>query len=101
MDAAAPTTTEDPVPQNAAHDRHGYLFGQKIAASMSPQFHQTIFDELGWRWEQLRLDSADIPGFLELLQDPKCFGAFRTTKSFTCTWELTKIQAHPSQCQTK
>ncbi|GAP84412.2 putative quinate dehydrogenase [Rosellinia necatrix] len=63
------------LPQKAALDRHGYIFGQKIAASMSPQFHQTIFDDLGWRWEQLRLDSDDIPGFLKLLQDPKCFGA--------------------------
>ncbi|TGJ85136.1 hypothetical protein E0Z10_g3663 [Xylaria hypoxylon] len=62
-------------PQKAVIDRHGYLFGQKIAASMSPQFHQTIFNHLGWRWEQSRLDSADIPSFLKLLQDPKCFGS--------------------------
>ncbi|KAI1499016.1 hypothetical protein F5X99DRAFT_391418 [Biscogniauxia marginata] len=56
-------------------DRHGYLFGQKIAASMSPLFHGTIFAELGLKWEQLRLDSADIPHFLALIRDPKCFGA--------------------------
>ncbi|KAI0599118.1 hypothetical protein F4775DRAFT_139985 [Biscogniauxia sp. FL1348] len=56
-------------------DRHGYLFGQKIAASMSPLMHGTIFAELGLKWEQLRLDSADIPRFLELLKDPKCFGS--------------------------
>ncbi|TRX91550.1 hypothetical protein FHL15_007555 [Xylaria flabelliformis] len=62
-------------PKTAALDRHGYIFGLKIAASMSPQFHQAIFDDLGWRWEQFRLDSADIPNFLKLLQDPKCFGA--------------------------
>ncbi|KAI1638347.1 hypothetical protein F4809DRAFT_259487 [Biscogniauxia mediterranea] len=56
-------------------DRHGYLFGQKIAASMSPLMHGTIFAELGLKWEQLRLDSADIPRFLELIKDPRCFGS--------------------------
>ncbi|KAI0466246.1 NAD(P)-binding protein [Xylaria cf. heliscus] len=71
---AVPVSAERP-PKKAVLDRHGYIFGQKIAASMSPQFHQTIFDHLGWRWEQLRLDSADITSFLKLLQDPECFGA--------------------------
>ncbi|KAI3340114.1 quinate dehydrogenase [Ustulina deusta] len=70
-----PVASTGQSPQKAAVDRHGYLFGQKIAASMSPQFHQTIFNELGWSWEQFRLDSADMPTFLKLLQDPKCFGA--------------------------
>ncbi|KAI0102681.1 NAD(P)-binding protein [Nemania sp. FL0031] len=72
--SAVTVNTESPF-QTAALDRHGYIFGQKIAASLSPQFHQTIFDDLGWRWEQFRLDSADIQSFLRLLQDPKCFGA--------------------------
>ncbi|KAI0204379.1 NAD(P)-binding protein [Astrocystis sublimbata] len=63
------------IPRTAVLDRHGYIFGQKIAASLSPQFHQAIFDDLGWRWEQFRLDSADIPAFLSLLQDSRCFGA--------------------------
>ncbi|KAI0400106.1 NAD(P)-binding protein [Xylaria palmicola] len=71
---AVPVNTAQPR-REAVLERHGYIFGQKIAASLSPQFHQTIFDDLGWRWEQLRLDSADIPNFLKLLQDPKCFGA--------------------------
>ncbi|KAI0430114.1 quinate dehydrogenase [Xylaria sp. FL1042] len=68
------STTAQP-PQKAVVERHGYLFGQKIAASMSPIFHQTIFNHLGWSWEQYRLDSADIPSFLKLLQDPNCFGS--------------------------
>ncbi|KAI0144449.1 quinate dehydrogenase [Xylariaceae sp. FL1272] len=55
--------------------RHGYLFGQKIAASMSPPFHQTIFDSLSMPWMQQRLDSADIPSFLNLLADSSCFGS--------------------------
>ncbi|KAI1174825.1 quinate dehydrogenase [Nemania sp. FL0916] len=61
--------------QRPALDRHGYIFGVKLAASLSPEFHQTIFNDLGWRWEQFRLDSADIAAFLDLLQDPRCFGA--------------------------
>ncbi|KAI0506675.1 quinate dehydrogenase [Xylaria bambusicola] len=65
----------DRQPETRTVERHGYLFGQKIAASMSPQFHQTIFNDLGWAWEQFRLDSADIPSFLKLLQDPNCFGS--------------------------
>jgi quinate dehydrogenase len=72
---AVPVKT-DQQSHKAMLDGHGYIFGQKIAASLSPQFHQTIFDELGWRWEQHRLDSADIPSFLNLLQDPKCFGTY-------------------------
>ncbi|KAI0450574.1 NAD(P)-binding protein [Xylaria acuta] len=71
---AVPVNTEQ-VLKKAVLDHHGYIFGQKLGASMSPLFHQTIFDHLGWRWEQFRLDSADIPSFLRLLQDPKCFGA--------------------------
>ncbi|KAI0018601.1 quinate dehydrogenase [Xylariomycetidae sp. FL0641] len=61
--------------QLSALDGHGYLFGQKIAASMSPEFHNAIYRELGLKWEQFRLDSADIPHFLRLIQDPRCFGA--------------------------
>ncbi|KAJ8106725.1 hypothetical protein ONZ43_g6965 [Nemania bipapillata] len=68
----APLNAKEKSPA-AALDRHGYIFGLKLAASLSPQFHQAIFDDLGWRWEQFRLDSADIPNFLNLLQDPKCF----------------------------
>ncbi|KAI1314028.1 quinate dehydrogenase [Xylaria venustula] len=76
MSAISVTSTEQQQPpKKAVLERHGYLFGQKIAASMSPIFHKTIFEDLGWAWEQFRLDSADIPSFLKLLQDPNCFGA--------------------------
>ncbi|KAH9908866.1 quinate dehydrogenase [Xylariomycetidae sp. FL2044] len=63
------------LPSTEHLDRHGYLFGQKIKASMSPLFHNTIYRELGYNWEQFFLDSADIPHFLQLLSDPQCFGA--------------------------
>jgi len=60
---------------NVEHlDRHGYLFGYPIAHSMSPIFHQTIFNGLGLRWSQLPLPSTDIEHFLELIKHPKCFG---------------------------
>ncbi|KAK8064582.1 hypothetical protein PG994_007220 [Apiospora phragmitis] len=49
-----------PEPQTQL-DRHGYLFGLKIQASMSPLFHKTIYGELGLRWEQKLFESADIP----------------------------------------
>ncbi|ORY70368.1 quinate dehydrogenase [Pseudomassariella vexata] len=70
------SVTPLPLPPQTRHvDRHGYLFGQKIAASMSPLFHKTIYQALGLPWEQVLLDSADIPQFLELIKDPKFYGA--------------------------
>jgi quinate dehydrogenase len=67
MDASQPATQPD---------RHGYLFGLKIQASMSPLFHRTIYNELGLRWEQRLFESDNIPRFLELIRDPKFYGAW-------------------------
>ncbi|KAM0326637.1 hypothetical protein ACHAQA_006506 [Verticillium albo-atrum] len=58
-----------------AVERHGYLFGQKITHSLSPFLHGTIYNEIGLKWEQTRLDSADIPMFLELIKNPNFYGA--------------------------
>jgi quinate dehydrogenase len=55
-------------------ERHGFLFGQKITHSWSPYLHQTIYEELGLNWAQLRLDSADMAQFLELVQHPSFYG---------------------------
>lgn len=55
-------------------EKHGYLFGQKITNSYSPLLHGSIYKNLGLDWEQFRLDSADIPYFLELVKDPRCYG---------------------------
>ena len=57
-------------------DRHGYLFGQKLAASMSPALHQVVYRELGLKWDQIRLDTADIDLFLRLIQHPDFYGSF-------------------------
>jgi quinate dehydrogenase len=62
------------IQDQTALDRHGYLFGLKIQASMSPLFHKTIYQELGLNWEQQRFESADIPQFLELIKDPNFYG---------------------------
>lgn len=56
-------------------DRHGYLFGQKLAASMSPLLHDVVYQNLGLNWAQTRLDSTDMALFLRLRQDPKFYGA--------------------------
>jgi shikimate 5-dehydrogenase len=70
--------TTAPLIQRTKLDRHGYLFGQHLANSMSPELHGVIYNELGLRWEQQRLDSDDIPRFLTLTQDPKFYGKLRT-----------------------
>ncbi|KKA29930.1 hypothetical protein TD95_001501 [Thielaviopsis punctulata] len=56
-------------------EKHGFLFGKKIANSFSPMLHRTIYGELGLKWEQFRLDSDDIPQFMELIKDPDFYGA--------------------------
>ncbi|KAK6201850.1 Quinate dehydrogenase [Pestalotiopsis sp. IQ-011] len=63
------------VSQPAQVHRHGYLFGLKISASMSPLLHNTIYEELGLHWEQELFESSDIPKFLQLTQDPDFYGA--------------------------
>lgn len=55
-------------------DRHGYLFGQKLTNSWSPFLHSVIYEHLGLKWGQVRLDSDDIPLFLKLVQNPNFYG---------------------------
>lgn len=62
------------VPKVDHLDRHGYLFGQKITASMSPLLHDVVYQEIGLNWEQIRLDSTDMDLFLQLRQHPKFYG---------------------------
>ncbi|KAI9659955.1 MAG: Quinate dehydrogenase [Bathelium mastoideum] len=56
-------------------DKHGYLFGQKLDASLSPLLHSIVYQELGLRWEQIRLDSTDKELFLRLIRHPRFYGA--------------------------
>ena len=54
--------------------KHGFLFGKKIAASMSPLLHSVVYRGLGLDWEQLRFDSDDKDSFLRLIRHPKFYG---------------------------
>ncbi|KAJ5928695.1 hypothetical protein N7466_007651 [Penicillium verhagenii] len=45
---------------NHTMQRTVYLFGQPIAHSVSPAFHNTIFKNVGLPWRYIRLDSEDI-----------------------------------------
>ncbi|CEJ93536.1 hypothetical protein VHEMI09117 [[Torrubiella] hemipterigena] len=63
-------------PQPEKHRKKvGYLFGKKITHSLSPPFHQAVYDHFDLNWEQLRLDSADIDEFLRLTKQPNFYGA--------------------------
>lgn len=57
-------------------DKHGFLFGKKLTASMSPLLHDVVYKGLGLNWEQIRLDSTDMNLFLGLIQHPKFYGMF-------------------------
>lgn len=75
--ATTTTVMQDELPLTARIgelDRHGFLFGQKLAASMSPLLHSVVYRELGLRWEQIRLDSTDMGHFLKLMKHPKFYG---------------------------
>ncbi|KAJ9649709.1 Quinate dehydrogenase [Coniosporium apollinis] len=65
----------DYTPPSDHLDRVGYLFGHPIAHSMSPLLHQTVYDSIGLKWSQLLLDSTNMDHFLELIKDPKFYGA--------------------------
>lgn len=52
-----------------------YLFGQPIAHSVSPLFHNTIFQTLGLPWRYIRLDSRDPEDLLWLMHRDDFVGA--------------------------
>ncbi|CAK7221636.1 Quinate dehydrogenase [Sporothrix bragantina] len=56
-------------------DKHGYLFGKKLTASLSPFLHDVVYSNIGINWGQVRYDSADIDTFLQLVRDPQFYGA--------------------------
>lgn len=55
-------------------NKHGFLFGKGLAASMSPLLHSVVYQGLGLQWEQIRLDSTDMDLFLQLMKHPKFYG---------------------------
>ena len=52
-----------------------YLFGQPITHSVSPTFHNSIFQELGLPWRYLRLDSQDPEDLVWVMQETSFVGA--------------------------
>jgi hypothetical protein len=69
-----PSSSSNVEGQKSQLDRHGYLFGQKLTHSLSPFLHQIVYDHLGLKWSQIRLDSADMTQFLQLVQHPSFYG---------------------------
>lgn len=72
----APETTSASLFKTEQLDGIGYLFGRNISHSFSPLLHGTVYEGLGLNWQQFLLDSGDVTQFLQLLQEPKCFGMF-------------------------
>ena len=46
--------------------RKNYLFGHPIAHSLSPLFHNTIYDSLNLPWSQTLIESRDPDDFLSV-----------------------------------
>lgn len=68
--------TDDEPRHNTDHlDRVAYLFGHPISHSLSPLFHQAIYDSFSLKWSQLFHESLSIPPFLEAMHAPKFIGA--------------------------
>ena len=67
-------TKAPPLPATDHLDGVAYLFGAPIAHSMSPILHGTVYEGLGLNWQQFLLESLDIPMFLQLIRQSKCFG---------------------------
>lgn len=66
----------EPVQPDISHfEKHSYLFGQKLAGSMSPILHAVVYAHLGLKWGQVRLESTDTDLFLRLAQHPDFYGA--------------------------
>lgn len=62
------------VPDLSQVEKFGFLFGYPISHSLSPLMHQTVYDNLGIKWQQFFLESTDVPQFLELMRRPDFLG---------------------------
>jgi hypothetical protein len=61
-------------PDFSKRERFGVLFGHPIAHSYSPMMHQTVYDNIGYDWQQFLLESTDMSQFLALRQHPQFYG---------------------------
>lgn len=55
--------------------RKNYLFGHPIAHSLSPLFHNTIYDSLNLPWSQTLIESRDPDDFFPLMRQDDFIGA--------------------------
>lgn len=51
-------SAEEPIPNPSHLDGVAYLYGHPLLNSLSPPLHQTIYNTLGLKWEQLPLSTA-------------------------------------------
>lgn len=65
-------------------EKFGFLFGYPIAHSYSPLMHQTVYDNIGYKWRQFFLESTDMSQFLELMRKPNFYGKLTEATNFTC-----------------
>jgi hypothetical protein len=61
-------------PDFSKREKFGVLFGHPIAHSYSPMMHQTVYDNIGYDWQQFLLESTDMSQFLALRQHPQFYG---------------------------
>jgi len=62
-------------PDFSKREKFGVLFGYPIAHSYSPLMHQTVYDNIGYNWQQFLFESTDMAQFLELRKHPQFYGA--------------------------
>ena len=82
-----------------AWQRTVYLFGQPTAHSLSPFFHNTVFQNVGLPWRYIRLDSKDLEDLVWLMRRDDFIGAAVTMPNKVqamdcvdfCTTEAEKI----------
>lgn len=79
--SSATATQRTELPDTSAVERHGYLFGFPIAHSLSPIFHNTVYEDLGLKWNQFFLESTDMELFLKVRQNPKFYGMCLTSEA--------------------
>lgn len=61
-------------PDISKREKFGLLFGYPIAHSYSPLMHQTVYNNIGYNWQQFLFESTDMSQFLEIRQHPQFYG---------------------------
>ncbi|KAJ5767418.1 uncharacterized protein N7511_005034 [Penicillium nucicola] len=80
-----------PTKDEIALERTVYLFGQPIAHSVSPFFHNTIFRNVGLPWRYIRLDSKDPEDLFLLMHRDDFIGAAVTMPNKVQAMDLVDI----------